>query len=354
MILFGTMTSGGIIRLPKTTNDMSASNRRQLTSLSPHPSLPMGKRRRVTGVKSLLVLVALLLALLLMPGNVFSAQITIDSEEQFRFAEQTMEKGDYLRAVVEFERFLQFFPEDKKVPKARLLIAQCYMKAKDYESARKILNEVLNGYKGTLVAGKALFLMGESYFEQGLYDEAERYFKGVIATYPEPELRNSAVYRLGWIQMQAGKWHEASETFKAVGAGSPLFPSAQDLSTKSLGGELLPYKDPTTAGVLSVVPGLGHAYCERYKDGAVAFLINGLFIGATVEAFRQDQEVLGAVLGFVALGFYTGTIYSSVNSAHKHNRKVKDDFLLGLPDAIDLSFFATKEGHIGLALKFTF
>ncbi len=261
---------------------------------------------------------AILFMLLLLPGHALCAQITIDSDKQFGFAEQTMEKGDYLRAVVEFERFLQFFPEDKKVPKAKLLIAQCYLKAKDYEAARKSLHETLNAYKGTLAGGKALF------------------------------------YRLGWIQMQTGKWHEASETFKTVGAGSPLFPNAQDLSAKSLGGELLPYKDPTTAGALSVVPGLGHVYCERYKDGLVAFLLNGLFIWATIEAFHEDQEVLGAVLGFVELGFYSGTIYSAVNSAHKHNRKLKDDFLQGLPDAVDLNFFATKEGQLGFALKFTF
>jgi predicted negative regulator of RcsB-dependent stress response len=306
------------------------------------------------GLKTPLAIPLILLLLLLLPGTLFSAQITIDSDEQFRFAEQTMEKGEHLRAVVEFERFLQFFPEDKKAPRARLLIARCYMGTKDYESARKTLNEVLNGYKGTLVGGKALFLLGESYYEQGLYDEAQHYFKGVIAAYPDPDLRNNAVYRLGWIQMQTGKWQEASETFKAVRPGSPLFPNAQDLSARSLGGEFLPYKDPTAAGALSVFPGLGHAYCERYKDGMVAFLLNGLFIWATLQAFHEDQEVLGAILGFVELGFYSGTIYSAVNSAHKYNRKAKDDFLQGLPDAVDLSLFATKEGHIGLALKFTF
>jgi TolA-binding protein len=305
-------------------------------------------------LKSLFLIPLVFLVLLLIPDHGLTTQITIDSEEQFRFAEQTMTKGDYLRAVVEFERFLQFFPEDRKAPKAKLLVAQCHMKAKDYESARKTLNEALNVYKGTLVGGKALFLMGESYYEQGLYEEAERYFKGVIAAYPEPELRNSAIYRLGWIQMQTGKWQEASETFKTVGTGSPLFSNAQDLSVKSLGGELLPYKDPTTAGVMSVVPGLGHVYCDRYKDGLVAFVLNGLFIWATIEAFNEDQQALGAILGLVELGFYSGTIYSAVNSAHKHNRKLKDDFLLGLPDAMDLNVFATKEGHIGLALKFTF
>jgi hypothetical protein len=154
--------------------------------------------------------------------------------------------------------------------------------------------------------------------------------------------------------MHTGKWGEASETFKTVGAGSPLFLNAQDLSARSLGGERLPYKDPLTAGAMSIVPGLGHAYCERYKDGVVAFLLNGLFIWATFEAFHEDQEVLGAILGFIELGFYSGTIYSAVNSAHKHNRTLKEDFLKGLPDAIDLKVFATKEGHLGLALKYNF
>ena len=304
-----------------------------------------------------LALFLLIFALLLSPlgsGPAFCDQILLDSEEQFRFAEQAMAKGDVLRAVVEFERFLYFFPQDKNVPKASLLIAKCYMKAKDYESARKSLNETLSVYQGTLVGSKALFLMGESYYEQGLYEEAERYFKGVLAASSEPEMRSSAAYRLGWVQMQTGRWREASEAFKTVGEGSPLFLNAQDLSGKTLEGEHLAYKDPTTAGVMSVVPGLGHVYCERYKDGVVAFLLNGLFTWATIEAFDEDQEALGAILGFIELGFYSGTIYSAVNSAHKHNRKVREDFLNGLPDGMDLSFFATKEGHLGLALKFTF
>src|SRR5512137_2316748 len=156
LILFRTMISGGIIR-----------SSQKAIPMNPSPSCHFT-------FKSLSLILVTLAGILLLPAHALCAQITIDSDEQFRFAEQTMEKGDYLRAVFEFERFLQFFPEDKKVPKARLLTAQCYMKAKDYESARKGLNEVLKDYEGTLVAGKALFLMGESYFQQGLYDEAER------------------------------------------------------------------------------------------------------------------------------------------------------------------------------------
>lgn len=284
-----------------------------------------------------------------------SAQIIIDSDEQFRFAEQTMEQGDYLRAVFEFERFIHFFPGHEKVPRARLLIGISYLKAGDFEAARKVFDAVQRDYTGNLVGGKALLLMGESYFRQGIFKEAEYYFQRVVETYPQTELKNTAVYRLGWCRMHTRQWRDASETFKSVGSGSPLYASSQDLAQRSLDGETLPYKNPTTAGVLAgVLPGLGHVYCNRYKDGAVAFLLNGLFIWATVESFNNDNDVLGAILAFASVGWYTGNIYSAVNSAHKHNRKVKDDFLQGLPDSMNIGLLATRQGHLGLTLSFRF
>ena len=56
---------------------------------------------------SLLVLGSLLC--LANPGNLLSAQITIDSEAQFTFARHLMEKKAYTRAITEFERLIYFF-----------------------------------------------------------------------------------------------------------------------------------------------------------------------------------------------------------------------------------------------------
>ena len=284
-----------------------------------------------------------------------SATLVIDSDDQFRFAEQTMEKGEYLRAVAEFERFIHFFPDHQKVPEARLLIGMCYLKARDFESARRVFDAVHKTYAESLIGGKALLLMGETYYREGVFKEAEYYYRQVAETYPQTELKNSAVYRLGWCRMHTRQWRNASDTFKTVASGSPLYASSQDLAQKSLDGETLPYKDPTTAGVLAgVLPGLGHVYCNRYKDGAVAFLLNGLFIWAAVESFHNDNDVLGAILVFAEVGWYTGNIYSAVNSAHKYNRKLKDDFLQGLPDSLNLGLLATRQGHLGLTLSFSF
>jgi TolA-binding protein len=289
------------------------------------------------------------------PVSLAASEIILNSEDQFNFALESMKKKDYLRAVVEFERFVHFFPKDDKVPRARLLIGVCYLKARDFESARKKLQAVHDKYAGTLTGGKALFWIGESYFRQKAPVEAERYFIMVIQDYPEPELKNAAVYRLGWSRMQSSRWQEASETFNRVSPQSPLFDNSRRLATMSLEGETLPYKDPTTAGLMAaVLPGLGHAYCERYRDGLVAFLLNGLFIWAAFEAFDEDQDVLGGILLFVEAGWYTGNIYSAVNCAHKHNRHVKNEYLRMLPDTLDLNLLTTGKGRYGLALKVDF
>jgi len=290
---------------------------------------------------------------LILPASAFSVQITIDSEDQFQFARQTMERGEYMRAIAEYERFIHFFPEDAKVPQARYLVGYCYLKAKEYESARKALEKVYNSYSSRPVGGKALFLMGESYYRQGLLKEAQQYFKRVMETYPYLDVKHAAQYRLGWSQMKEDKWREASETFMMVEKSSLLYPNSQDLAKMSLKGEALPYKKPTTAGVLAVLPGLGHLYCERPKDALVSFLLNGLTIWAAIEAFDEDLQVLGGILLLLEVGWYTGNIYSAVNSAHKYNRKVRNDFRRSLPDRLNLNLFTTR-GGLGLALKVDF
>jgi tol-pal system protein YbgF len=279
--------------------------------------------------------------------------MTIDSEEQFQFARQTMERGEYFRAIAEFERFIHFFPEDEKVPQARYLIGFCYLKVKNYESARKALEKVYKNYSSRPVGGKALFLMGESYYRQGLLKEAQAYFKEVIETYPHLDVKHAAQYRLAWSRMKEDKWREASETFMVVEKSSPLYLNSQDLAEMSLKGEALPSKNPRTAGVLAIIPGLGHLYCERPKDAMVAFLLNGVTIWAAVEAFDEDLQVLGSILILLEVGFYAGNIYSAVNSAHKFNRKVRNDFRRNLPDRLNLNLFTTR-GGLGLALKMDF
>jgi tetratricopeptide (TPR) repeat protein len=298
----------------------------------------------------------LLFALFLVPSPVFPSPIVLESDAQFDFARTLMKGGEYSRAVMEFERFLYFFPRDDKVPSARHLIGVCYFEDGHHETAREVFARIIESYSPGPLAGEALFLIGESYYRQGLSEEAIHYFIQVIERFPEPsELKNAALYRLGWAEMREERWHKASEIFLHVGKEGPYFDSAQGLASQSLKGALLPYKNPSLAGGLAaVLPGLGHAYVGRYRDGAVAFLLNGVFILASVEAFRNDLEILGGILAFLELGWYSGNIYSAVNAAHKYNLRLRNDFLDSLNDGTDYFPPRSSEGRLGLSFQFRF
>lgn len=305
-------------------------------------------------MKTLFFFVAVIGLILLDVSPVLSDQIIINRDDQFDFSRSVMNGGDYTRAIVEFERFIHFFPGDPRVPKARLLIGICYLKARRYEAARKVFYPFIKSEMDSPLTAKTVFLMGESYYQQGISKEAEYYFVQVIEKYRDVDLKNAALYRLGWTRMRKNKWREASEVFEKVEKDSLFYESSRELAEQSLKGEGLPEKNPTYAGTLAIVPGLGHVYVSRYRDATVSFLVNGLFIWAAVQAFHSDQDVLGGILTFIELGFYSGNIYSAVNAAHKHNRKVQNDFRESLKDRLDLNLFTARKGQIGLTLTFQF
>lgn len=306
-------------------------------------------------IKKILFLVAGTGLLLLAASPALPDQIIIDSNKQFDFARSIMDSKDYSRAIVEFERFIHFFPADSQVPKARYLIGICHLKGRRYDAAREVFSQIITSEPPRPFQGKALFLIGESYYEQGIFTEAARYFTQVIEKHPEPNLKNAALYRLGWTRMNVNRWKDASKIFEDVQKESPFYSSAQRLATESLKGETLPQKDPSTAGALAaILPGLGHAYVSRYRDATIAFLVNGLFIWGAVQSFHQDQYVVGGILTFLEIGWYTGNIYSAVNVTRKHNQKVRNDFRDRLEDRLDLNLFTARDGQMGVVLTFKF
>ena len=301
------------------------------------------------------IVIAIFLGNLLLPLGVYAEELVIDGDRQFAYASELMHDGKYDLAVKEFERFMHFFPDDRRVPSARYLTGVCYMRERRFKEARQVFTEIFSSNPEGEFTGKAVFMMGETYYEEGLPEKAAFFFAEAAKNYPGLDLKNASFYRLGWAGLREHRWKEASEEFSRVQKDSSLYESAQALAKESLKGELLPSKDPATAGVMAgLVPGLGHVYLSRYKDAAVAFLLNGLFIWATVESFNQDHNVLGGILAFFEFGWYAGNIYSAVNGAHKYNRKVRDDFSNSLKDRLNLRILASRKGPEGILLTFKF
>ncbi len=86
----------------------------------------------------------------------------------------------------------------------------------------------------------------------------------------------------------------------------------------------------------------------------VAFLLNGLFIWATVESFRSDHNVLGGILAFFEAGWYAGNIYTAVDAAKEWNKEVRNDFRKGLTDRFRIGILTTGKSPAGVSLTFRF
>ncbi len=90
----------------------------------------------------------------------------------------------------------------------------------------------------------------------------------------------------------------------------------------------LPYKDPTTAALLStVVPGLGKIYTGNYGDGITAFLFTGVLGYIAYDNFRANHSFRAWLFSGLTVLFYGGNIYGSYAAAQIFNAKVNFDFV---------------------------
>ena len=80
-------------------------------------------------------------------------------------------------------------------------------------------------------------------------------------------------------------------------------------------------KSPALAGVMSaLLPGSGQLYAGSLQAAAVTFVLNSLFIGATVELARDKLYVTAAAAGTAASFFYLGGIINAADLARRRNR----------------------------------
>jgi len=175
----------------------------------------------------------------------------------------------------------------------------------------------------------------------------------LISISDDPAVIDRAHYRLGWIQIENGQWDKAKSYFDRISPENRALYRLDDLGRELARADALEMKDPTTAGVLSVVPGGGFLYCERYRDALVAFLLNGALIWAAVDSFDNEQYALGAVISFVEFGFYAGNIHGAVSAAHKYNRAKARGFIQELKQKARIQVSAKDDG-LGLSFRCVF
>ncbi|MBU0475829.1 MAG: hypothetical protein KKF62_16910 [Bacteroidetes bacterium] len=87
-----------------------------------------------------------------------------------------------------------------------------------------------------------------------------------------------------------------------------------------------PYKSPTKAAIMSIIPGLGKIYANEIGDGITSFILTGLFTYLAVNKFEKQQQSSAWLYTAFAAFFYSGNIYGSVAAVQNYNAGIKFNF----------------------------
>ena len=151
----------------------------------------------------LIVTVGLYLVLIAAPANGF-AQLTIDADSQYRYAQSRLDSGAVDEAIAEFNRFIHFFPADPRVPRARFQTGMAHFSAGRYQAAAAIFNQQTVDFTGSPLDNQAYFMLSRSHARQGMIEQAILDLHNLMALSSAAESIDRARYELGWLHVDQG------------------------------------------------------------------------------------------------------------------------------------------------------
>ncbi len=241
---------------------------------------------------------------------------------QLGFAEELERKGEFYRAVTEYLRYGYSCPGVRQ-GSAELGTARCLLLSGAYEDLAAWGENEARVLEGE-VAARMLFLAGIGRQRSGHHTFAADDFRSALKKTDDDSLRCAATLN----RAVALAWDESYERAISLLEDDALCPSARTSRRDSYTGfirEALrsPRKSRRAARILGIVPGLGHAYAEHWQTALVTVALVALGAWGTAEAVDNDNHGTAALLGFVTLTFYTGSVQGSGEAADRRNEAVK-------------------------------
>jgi len=270
--------------------------------------------------------VILLLPRPLFAGDIASHYYNLREKEIRQFTFDLFHAGEYYRAITEAKRYASVFPAGPHAGEMAKLIGDAYLMSHEWAEAIAAYDEFLARHPESPLAATAVFNKAICLVKQGNTAEAERLFH-LILSGAGPERKGDAARWEILLLIRQNRFEEAERLLRDRMIRREIEPEAGILEELLANKKNVRYKSPETAGVLSaILPGSGQFYNERYKDGVYSFLLNALFIFGAYKAFDSDNYGLGGALALFEIGWYTGGIYGAIGGAHKHNRKMEEDY----------------------------
>lgn len=305
---------------------------------------------------SLIVIVLLLLIFSFISTAAYGAsgnRITLDADKQFAFAQHCLDSDQFLYAADEFQRFAYFFPDDPRVPEAMYNAGMAYFFKEEYAAAIRQFEKVFRKFSDREIAVDSALQISRSYRMMGNEQAAIDILRQVAAMAESRRIKNKIFSQLGWLYLETGNPAAGREAFSAISKDACPFYHVDDLLDRIENEKKIARKSPLVAGLASIIPGGGYLYTGRYHDAMFSFVLIGAFGYAAYESFDHDLYAVGGILSATELGFYSGSIYGSMNSARKYNEEKERRYVQGMKRYSEIKI-RPAPAQKGLCLSFCF
>ncbi|MBU0972551.1 MAG: tetratricopeptide repeat protein [Proteobacteria bacterium] len=282
-------------------------------------------------MKPFLLILAILFGTLccFCPLSAKAQQMVITPDMQFSYADSLYLAKDHETAIVEFKRFVHFFPGDERRQEAEFKIAMCLYRQQHYHDAAKAFNRIILQQKLTPFTRESYFLQARAFMEMGNTGYAQVVLQNFLKLTEDVDTKDKIYQELARMHiasaasLDTGTLETAQSYLALISPGNAeRFGVHRQINTLEK-AQTAHQKNPVLSGIFSIIPGGGFLYCGRYKDALVSFFLNAGLMVAAYEAFDNDNTALGGVITFVETGFYTGNIHGAITAAHKYNKAQK-------------------------------
>jgi hypothetical protein len=210
---------------------------------------------------------------------------------------ELLRAGQVVDAHLVAEVLLAVCPTSEAAERWRIADALALHRLDEHERARARMEEIGGPRAGVLVAW--------SYLDAG---DRRAYQMASRALAPDAAARLAVLAAV-----------DDGDAFRARSAG--LDAALRDAAGKAHGDyRRARGKSPTAAALMSaVLPGAGQAYAGSWQAAGIAFVLNAVLIGATVELADRELYLGAATTGLAASVFYVGNILNAADLAERRN-----------------------------------
>ncbi len=243
-----------------------------------------------------------------------------DIDEMLGFAKSLYVQGDYYRAITEYKRVLFFSPAESTLvrEKAVLGIGGALFSGREYARSGEWLNTHLSEFKDTEQHMEATRLMCRGFLRAKSGSRLTNIIVELNDSSPEIQLYAGLAYA------SIGSWQKASLIFQKLSKDNQFGQIAKNYNKISVEGEQAAWKSPKKASFLNIIPGIGYWYAGHKQTAVASFIVNTVFIGATIQAFKTNQNILGGFLSLFSISWYAGNIYGAVKATQRYNDNLQE------------------------------